>query len=284
MQIIVEQDYRRLDGSIADVGETLEEVDAFALALIGANKVRPVDPGDLIPPQPAEGVTAFTQLTDVPNSYVGAGDKWLKVKASMDGMEFASPTEDPGAVAFTELTDVPQSYAGQSGKVAKVNATEDGLEFVEGGASAFTELSDAPETIVPRGVVVGNNAGDALVMTDLITIGGGGNAVLISAGNVTLRGSDDVGGVTNIFGGSGEDVDGGIVVVRGGAATGVGVNGGDVSVQGGISGAGTQGAINLGGSALRINGNPAIATQSVFIPSVGTLEFTHGMLMSFTPE
>lgn len=73
------------------------------------------------------GATAFTQLSDVPNSYTGQTLKILRVNAAETALEFS--TGGGSASAFTDLTDVPASYSGQTLKAVRVNAGETGLEF-----------------------------------------------------------------------------------------------------------------------------------------------------------
>jgi len=70
----------------------------------------------------------FLDLTDTPSSYSGQSGKYLKVKASEDGLEFTSVAG--GASEFLDLTDTPSAYSGQAGKVLAIKSTEDGIEFV----------------------------------------------------------------------------------------------------------------------------------------------------------
>ena len=84
----------------------------------------------------------FTQLNDVPHSYVvGDALKVVRVNAAHNGLEFHSE-------AFTDLVDVPSSYAGQALKLVRVNATATGLEFVVGGggSSALSGITPAVAT------------------------------------------------------------------------------------------------------------------------------------------
>lgn len=74
------------------------------------------------------GASAFTDLTDVPNSYVGQGGKVAKVNAGETGLEFAtvSGTGDvtgPASSANNNIT----AFDGTSGKVIKVATAIDGL-------------------------------------------------------------------------------------------------------------------------------------------------------------
>jgi len=94
------------------------------------------------------GVTTFLGLTDTPDSYSGQAGKFVRVKTTENGLEFS-----PISLRFTDLIDVPNSYSGQGGKVVKVKATEDGLEFsaVAGGVSTFLELTDTPDSYSGQG-------------------------------------------------------------------------------------------------------------------------------------
>lgn len=93
----------------------------------------------------ATSSTSFTALTDTPADYTGQADKFVKVNATEDGLEFVdlpTPAQD-----FTDLGDTPADYTGQAGNAVVVNATEDGLTFVPGGgggSTSFTGLIDTP--------------------------------------------------------------------------------------------------------------------------------------------
>lgn len=84
----------------------------------------------LIADIPDGGVSAFTELSDVPDSYTGQQGKFTRVKSTENGLEFVTVTPGSGASAFTELSDTPSSFAGQGGKVIAVNAGGTALEFV----------------------------------------------------------------------------------------------------------------------------------------------------------
>ena len=43
---------------------------------------------------PSSGVTAFTQLNDVPNSYSGKGSYWVRVNAGASALEFTQDIDD----------------------------------------------------------------------------------------------------------------------------------------------------------------------------------------------
>jgi hypothetical protein len=80
------------------------------------------------------GASAFTDLTDVPANYAGAGGYVVKVKADASGLEFVAG--GAGVASFVDLDDVPASYVGQEGLYLRVNATADGLEYAAGGSGA----------------------------------------------------------------------------------------------------------------------------------------------------
>jgi hypothetical protein len=86
------------------------------------------------------GVDKFTELTDVPGSYVDQGGKIVSVKGSEDGLEFQQLTLP---FPFIDLSDVPASYVDQGGKSVRVKASEDGLEFSQ---PPFISLPDVPQS------------------------------------------------------------------------------------------------------------------------------------------
>ena len=79
--------------------------------------------GSTIELDPAGGASAFTDLTDVDNSYTGDGGKYVRVKAAEDGLEFATPAgggtvdtsgtpEDNDFAKFTDADTIEgRSYA-----------------------------------------------------------------------------------------------------------------------------------------------------------------------------
>jgi len=75
------------------------------------------------------GRKPFIQLTDVPNSYVGLGNRIVTVKGTEDGLE-TIPQSAGTVTTFLALTDTPASYAGASSKYVKVNPAANALEFV----------------------------------------------------------------------------------------------------------------------------------------------------------
>lgn len=72
-----------------------------------------------------DDVTAFLQLADTPNSFVGHGSKLLGVNVAENAVEFvAAPAGN-----FIGLTDTPASFVGQGGRMAAVNVGETAIEF-----------------------------------------------------------------------------------------------------------------------------------------------------------
>jgi hypothetical protein len=55
--------------------------------------------------------SAFTDLTDVPNSYTGQGGKVVKVKTTEDGLEFGIGTDPATAGTITRTSDLVSSIA-----------------------------------------------------------------------------------------------------------------------------------------------------------------------------
>jgi alpha-D-ribose 1-methylphosphonate 5-triphosphate synthase subunit PhnG len=80
----------------------------------------------------------FTNLMDVPASYVGQSTKLVRVNVGATGLEFfASPTGFGGA--FVNLSDVPASYVGKSLNLVRVNLGETGLEFTSPGMTFLAQ-------------------------------------------------------------------------------------------------------------------------------------------------
>lgn len=75
------------------------------------------------------GKKRFIQLTDVPQSYTGLGNRIVTVKGTEDGLETIPQSFGPVST-FLVLTDTPNTYAGASSKYVKVNPAANGLEFV----------------------------------------------------------------------------------------------------------------------------------------------------------
>lgn len=90
------------------------------------------------------GVTAFTELSDVPNSYLGDAGEHLVVNATEDGIEFV-----PGAGGSGTVTDVSVVTAnGVSGSVATSTTTP---------AITLTLGAITPSSVAAVGTVTGSN-------------------------------------------------------------------------------------------------------------------------------
>lgn len=105
-------------------------------------------------------VLDFTQLGDVPHSYVGEGGKVVRVNAGETGLEFFTLTL---TTSFLALTDTPGTYAGSGLFFVRVNAGETALEFFDLTATlvtTFLGLSDTPGSYAGAALqVVRVNAG-----------------------------------------------------------------------------------------------------------------------------
>ncbi|RUW56361.1 hypothetical protein [Mesorhizobium sp. M8A.F.Ca.ET.021.01.1.1] len=75
------------------------------------------------------GSISFPNLSDVPNNYSGAGGFLVKVKATMDGLEFVNPAS--GGLTFRDLSETPDSYTGKGKFLTRVNQAENALEFID---------------------------------------------------------------------------------------------------------------------------------------------------------
>jgi hypothetical protein len=90
----------------------------------------------------------FTNLQDVPNTYVAQALKLVRVNAGATALEFHQE-------AFTDLVDAPANYTGAALKIVRVNAAGTGLEFATLASTAsFLPLVNG-DTPGP-GIMAGN--------------------------------------------------------------------------------------------------------------------------------
>jgi len=76
---------------------------------------------------------AFTDLSDVPSAYTGAGLEVVRVNVGETALEFH-------AMAFLDLSDTPSSYTGAGSDTVKVNAGATALEFAAVSDNFSTQL------------------------------------------------------------------------------------------------------------------------------------------------
>jgi hypothetical protein len=109
-------------------------------------------------------VTTFLGLSDTPGTYAGSGLLFVRVNAGENALEFFDLTATL-VTAFTQLSDVPGNYTGDALKVVRVNAGETALEFF---TEVFIALGDVPNTYsgAANKVVAVNNAETALIFAD----------------------------------------------------------------------------------------------------------------------
>ena len=117
------------------------------------------------------GASAFTGLTDTPSDYTDDAEKFVKVNAGEDALEFVTVTIP---ASFPDLDDVPANYTSASGKYVRVNDDEDALIFddVAGSAATFLALTDVPNDYSgQQGKVAAVNSGENAL--EFITVAGG---------------------------------------------------------------------------------------------------------------
>ncbi len=187
-------------------------------------------------------ITKFTDLSDVPHSYVGSANKFTKVNASETGMEFA--TGGGGVPAGLDM----QVQFNDSGSF--------------GGSSAF--LFDKTSNAITLGIennvgsigapnaTTANTYGSALFLNSGDGKGsGGGGDIHITSGNGNLTDGINAGGAVNFYSGSGGIIsgDGGAMAFVAGNSVTTG-NGGTFQMFGG------NGALNGDGGFFNlISGN-----------------------------
>jgi len=74
------------------------------------------------------GASDFLSLDDTPSSYSGEGEKFVKVNAAEDALEFV--TGGAGASTFLDLTDTPDDYTDQEFNYVVVSGAENELVFM----------------------------------------------------------------------------------------------------------------------------------------------------------
>ena len=91
-------------------------------------------------------VQDFTELGDVPHSYVGEGGKVVRVNAGETGLEFFTLVL---VTSFLGLSDTPNTYAGSALDFVRVNAGANALEFFDLTSTlvtTFLQLTDTPSS------------------------------------------------------------------------------------------------------------------------------------------
>lgn len=137
------------------------------------------------------GAVNFIELLDVPASYAGFSGCGLRVKSSLDGLEYVSLASASSIDTFIELTDTPNDYSGQGDKYVKVKTDATGLEFItlptsgSSGSVTFLSLTDTPASYsgqagkVPQVnigetalefVVMSGSSGSVIAFTDLTDV------------------------------------------------------------------------------------------------------------------
>lgn len=121
-------------------------------------------------------VTTFLGLSDTPGTYAGSGLFFVRVNAGETALEFFDLTSVL-VTTFLELTDTPASYAGAALQVVRVNAGETALEFF---TEVFTALGDVPTSYsgAANKVVVVNPSANGLTFSD-VTVTNIGDDVMI---------------------------------------------------------------------------------------------------------
>jgi hypothetical protein len=116
-------------------------------------------------------VLDFTELGDVPHSYVGEAGKVVRVNATEDGLEFFTLTL---VTTFLQLSDTPSTYAGSALFFVRVNAGATALEFFNLTATlvtTFLQLTDTPSTYAAQALkFVRVNAGETALEFFTLTL------------------------------------------------------------------------------------------------------------------
>lgn len=170
------------------------------------------------------GVTAFTQLSDTPNSYLGAANESLVVNALETGIDFV-----PGGVGsatwggitgtLSSQTDLQTALDGKVDENAPITGatntkiTYDAKGLVTAGAAATTAdindspnrryVTDAQQTVISN--TSGTNTGDNATNTQYSGLAASKQDTLVSGTNIkTINGVSVLGsGDLVVSGGSG---------------------------------------------------------------------------------
>jgi hypothetical protein len=152
------------------------------------------------------GATVFTDLSDVPSSYSGAGLDVVRVNAGETALEFATV-----ATTFVGLTDTPANYTSSARKPVRVNATPNALEFgneTKAGAIHFESPAANDEFLMfftnvavtvqeSRGVKSSGGTNFVYNIRHSTTRSAAGNSVFSSNVTVTSTGTGNAGGATS---------------------------------------------------------------------------------------
>lgn len=111
----------------------------------------------------AGGVADFTDLGDVPSSYIGTTGQILVSNGA--GLVFEDQASIP--TALTELADFPVSYSGAAGKFLAVNGLGNGVEFVN--APAGTGGGSVTSLPAPVLLAITDETSVITVDTDAVT-------------------------------------------------------------------------------------------------------------------
>jgi hypothetical protein len=117
---------------------------------------------EFVVPENVPGITrAFTDLVDVPQSYIDQGEKIVRVKGDESGLEFVdlSVIVDTGGTptllaSLLDLSDTPDSYAGADGFFLRVSGSQIVFDQL-----TFLDLADAPPSYAAPGAFLRVNSG-----------------------------------------------------------------------------------------------------------------------------
>lgn len=110
-------------------------------------------------PPTTSGASHFTDLLDVPNTYVGQGGKSVRVKAAANGLEFYTPFIPTLLGQLADVEDGTGTPAENSVLTWKNGVWQAEPASGSSGASALADLTDVDETTPPiAGQMLGWNA------------------------------------------------------------------------------------------------------------------------------